>query len=147
MQNIGIMGERQIGIILSDSNDYFAPNDTIDGHFDAGIAEAPRTRRRAFDSTKVLIQTVQTVMDTVADPQFRKQFKGPVNKTEHIEDRLIVMIDETDPQLKKKSEEPELRDHEGERFSTRRARRWVPLITQSHGVLNNAVPSSGSSNW
>ena len=40
VQNIGIMGERQIGIILGDQMEYFAPGDTITGRFDAGIAEA-----------------------------------------------------------------------------------------------------------
>ena len=40
VQNIGIMGERQIGMILGDKEEYFNPNDTIQGQFDAGIAEA-----------------------------------------------------------------------------------------------------------
>ena len=40
VQNIGIMGERQIGMILGDAESYWAPGDTINGQFDAGIAEA-----------------------------------------------------------------------------------------------------------
>ena len=40
VQNIGIMGERQIGMILGDAETYWAPNDTINGQFDAGIAVA-----------------------------------------------------------------------------------------------------------
>lgn len=139
VQNIGIMGERQIGIILSDTNSYFAPNDTIDGQFDAGIAEALGLAGELFDSTKVLIQTVQTVMDsTVADPQFRKQFKGLVNKTEHIEDRLIVMIDETDPQLKKSLKSLNSATTKVNALLDTTGAPLGSLITQSRGVLNNA---------
>ncbi|MFA6623074.1 MAG: MlaD family protein [Fibrobacteraceae bacterium] len=147
VQNIGIMGERQIGIILSDSSDYFAPNDTIDGHFDAGIAEALGLAGELFDSTKVLIQTVQTVMDsTVADPQFRTQFKGLVNKTEHIEDRLIVMINETDPQLKKSLKSLNSATTKVNALLDTTGAPLGSLITQSHGVLNNADSVIGQLN-
>lgn len=102
VQNIGIMGERQIGVILGDSSQVFAPNDTIDGHFDAGIAEALGLAGELFDSTKVLIETVRVVMDsTIASPEFSEKFKGMVNKAENLEDRLSMLVDETDPQLKK----------------------------------------------
>lgn len=102
VQNIGIMGERQIGMILGDTLVYFAPNDTIEGLFDAGIAEALGLAGELFDSTKVLIQTVKMIMDsTVAAPEFQVQFKGLVKNAERLEDRLLVMVNETDPQLKR----------------------------------------------
>lgn len=102
VQNIGIMGERQIGMVLGDTLTYFLPNDTIEGHFDAGIAEALGLAGELFDSTKVLIQTVKMVMDsTVAAPEFQAQFKGLVKNAEHLEDRLLVMVNETDPELKR----------------------------------------------
>ena len=101
-QNIGIMGERQIGMILGDSSQYFNPGDTIVGLFDAGIAEAIGLAGEVFDSTKVLIQSVKGVLNsTIAAPEFQDQFKTILTKAEDLEDRLIVIVKQTDPQLKK----------------------------------------------
>lgn len=102
VQNIGIMGERQIGMILGDVEDYFAPNDTIDGQFDAGIAEAIGLAGEVCDSTMVLIKSVKNVLDsTIANPDFQKRFQTILGKAENLEDRLINVVKETDPQLKK----------------------------------------------
>lgn len=102
VQNIGIMGERQIGMILGDSIIYFNPGDTIDGQFDAGIAEAIGLAGEVFDSTKVLIESVKVVLNsTIASPEFETQFKTILAKAEDIEDRLILIVKHTDPQLKK----------------------------------------------
>lgn len=102
VQNIGIMGERQIGMILGDVEDYFVPNDTIDGQFDAGIAEAIGLAGEVCDSTMVLIKSVKNVLDsTIANPDFQKRFQTILGKAENLEDRLINVVKETDPQLKK----------------------------------------------
>ncbi len=102
VQNIGIMGERQIGVILHDSLAHYAPGDTIDGQFDAGIAEALGLAGEIIDSTKVLITSVHQVMDsTIANPEFRKQFKTMMNKAENLEDKLSRMLADADPQIKK----------------------------------------------
>lgn len=102
VQNIGIMGERQIGMILGDSIVYFNPGDTIDGQFDAGIAEAIGLAGEVFDSTKVLIESVKGVLNsTIASPEFETQFKTILAKAEDLEDRLILIVKQTDPQLKK----------------------------------------------
>ncbi len=101
VQNIGIMGERQIGVILHDSAENFAPGDTIDGQFDAGIAEALGLAGEIIDSTKVLITSVHQVMDsTISNPEFRKQFRTMLDKAESLEDRLSRMLSETDPQIR-----------------------------------------------
>lgn len=105
VQNIGIMGERQIGVILHDSSARYAPGDTIDGQFDAGIAEALGLAGEIIDSTKVLITSVHQVMDsTIANPEFRKQFRTMMNKAENLEDRLSRMLADTDPQIRKSLE-------------------------------------------
>lgn len=105
VQNIGIMGERQIGVILHDSSVRYAPGDTIDGQFDAGIAEALGLAGEIIDSTKVLITSVHQVMDsTIANPEFRKQFRTMMNKAENLEDRLSRMLADTDPQIRKSLE-------------------------------------------
>ncbi|MCQ2061969.1 MAG: MlaD family protein [Fibrobacter sp.] len=102
VQNIGIMGERQIGMILGDSTTYFAPNDTIDGQFDAGIAEALGLAGEVCDSTKVLLESVKKALNgTIADPEFQERFKTLLSKAENLEDRLMSLVNTTDPQLKK----------------------------------------------
>lgn len=102
VQNIGIMGERQIGIILGDQTDYFAPCDTITGQFDAGIAEAIGLAGELCDSTKVLLESVKHALNqTIVNPEFQERFKTLLVKAETLEDRAITMLNTTDPQLKK----------------------------------------------
>lgn len=102
VQNIGLMGERQIGILLGDSPEFYAPNDTIDGLFDAGIAEAMGLAGEVFDSAKVILQITRGILDsTVATQDFRNRFRSILQKTENLEDRVATMLDETDPQLKR----------------------------------------------
>lgn len=102
VQNIGIMGERQIGVILGDEENYFVPNDTIDGQFDAGIAEALGLAGEVCDSTKVLLEAVKQALNgTIASPDFQDRFKTLLVKAETLEDRLMGMVNTTDPQLKK----------------------------------------------
>ena len=105
VQNIGIMGERQIGMILGDSTVYFAPGDTITGQFDAGIAEAIGLAGELCDSTKVLLESVkQALNSTVVNPDFQERFKTLLVKAEKLEDRLMVMLNTADPQLRKSLE-------------------------------------------
>ncbi|MCF0216392.1 MAG: MCE family protein [Fibrobacteraceae bacterium] len=102
VQNIGIMGERQIGMILGDMEEYFAPGDTITGQFDAGIAEALGLAGELCDSTQVLLESVKKALNgTIANPEFQDRFKVLLNKAENLEDRLMTMVNTTDPALKK----------------------------------------------
>ena len=102
VQNIGIMGERQIGMILGEAETYWAPNDTINGQFDAGIAEALGLAGEVCDSTKVLLESVKEALNgTIANPDFQERFKTLLVKAEGLEDRLMTMVNTTDPQLKK----------------------------------------------
>lgn len=102
VQNIGIMGERQIGMILGDEEAYFAPGDTINGQFDAGIAEALGLAGEVCDSTKVLLESVKSALNgTIANPDFQERFRTLLTKAENLEDRLMTMVNTTDPQLKK----------------------------------------------
>lgn len=102
VQNIGIMGERQIGMILGDSTTYFAPGDTINGQFDAGIAEALGLAGEVCDSTKVLLESVkQALGQTITNPEFQERFKTLLVKAEALEDRTMKLLNTTDPQIKK----------------------------------------------
>jgi len=139
VQNIGIMGERQIGMVLGDTLAYFVPNDTIEGHFDAGIAEALGLAGELFDSTKVLIQTVKMVMDsTVAAPEFQTQFKGLVKNAAHLEDRLLVMVNETDPQLKRSLRSLNAATTKVNTLLDSSQAPIQGLLTQSQGLIKNA---------
>lgn len=101
VQNIGLMGERQVGILLGDSSANWAPGDTIEGMFDAGIAEAMGLAGEVFDSTRVLVSVVKGVVDsTFATPEFRQRFNSLLERTENLEIRVGTLIDETDPALK-----------------------------------------------
>jgi len=105
VQNIGIMGERQIGMILGDSEEYYAPGDTVDGQFDAGIAEALGLAGEVCDSTKVLLDAVKKALNgTIANAEFQDRFKTLLTKAETLEDRLMTLVNTTDPQLKKSLE-------------------------------------------
>ena len=102
VQNIGIMGERQIGMILGDAESYWAPGDTINGQFDAGIAEALGLAGEVCDSTKVLLESVKEALNgTIANPDFQERFRTILAKAESLEDRLMTMVNTTDPQIKK----------------------------------------------
>ena len=93
VQNIGIMGERQIGIILGDEENYFAPGDTITGQFDAGIAEAIGLAGELCDSTKILLESVKHALNqTIVNPDFQERFKTLLVKAEKLEDRAITML-------------------------------------------------------
>ncbi len=102
VQNIGIMGERQIGMILGDETNYFAPGDTITGQFDAGIAEALGLAGEVCDSTKVLLESVKEALNqTIVNPEFQNRFKTLLVKAENLEDRMMLLLNTTDPQIKK----------------------------------------------
>ncbi|MGL1900996.1 MAG: MlaD family protein [Fibrobacterales bacterium] len=100
VRNIGLMGERQVVISLGDSPNYLKKGDQIEGHFDAGIAEVMGYAGEVFDSTAVLLKVVKEVLDsTVANDRFKESFKSIFAKAERLEDRLEIMIDDTDPVL------------------------------------------------
>ncbi|MCQ2097217.1 MAG: MlaD family protein [Fibrobacter sp.] len=102
VQNIGIMGERQIGMILGDATEYYAPGDTVTGQFDAGIAEALGLAGEVCDSTKVLLESVkQALNQTIVNPEFQERFKTLLVKAEALEDRTMKLLNTTDPQIKK----------------------------------------------
>ncbi len=101
VQNIGLMGERQIGILLGDDSTFWKVGDTIPGLFDAGIAEAMGLAGEVFDSTRVLVNQVKMVVDsTFAIPEFRTRIHSLLIRTEALESRVATLIDETDPSLK-----------------------------------------------
>jgi len=100
VQNIGLLGERQIGILMGDAQDFLQPGDSVDGYFDAGISEAMGYAGEVFDSARVLLTIVRGVVDsTVGDPVFQQSFRRIVADAERLELRLGGLMDKTEPEL------------------------------------------------
>jgi len=100
VQNIGLLGERQIGILLGDSAKYFSTSDTIKGVFDAGIAEVMGMAGDVLDSAKIIMNIAHTILDsTVATQDFRDRFKRILEKAEDLEDQASNLVQRADPAL------------------------------------------------
>jgi phospholipid/cholesterol/gamma-HCH transport system substrate-binding protein len=90
IQNVGLMGERMIGIRLGSSPNPVSPDVPMQGHFDSGIAEAMGMLGDVFVDAKELVLIVRHLMDeTVASEEFLRTFK---NVTERL-DRLTAAVD------------------------------------------------------
>jgi len=100
VQNIGLLGERQIGILLGDSAKCFSPNDTIKGIFDAGIAEVMGMAGDVLDSAKIIMNIAHTILDsTVATQDFRDRFRRILVKAEDLEDQTSNLVQRAEPAL------------------------------------------------
>jgi phospholipid/cholesterol/gamma-HCH transport system substrate-binding protein len=100
VQNIGLLGERQIGVLLGDSAKYFSPGDTIKGFFDAGIAEVMGMAGEVLDSAKIIMNIAHAMLDsTVATQDFRDRFKRILEKAEDLEDQASSLVQRADPAL------------------------------------------------
>jgi len=100
VQNIGLLGERQIGILLGDSSRTFVESDTIRGFFDAGIAEVMGMAGEVLDSVKIVINIAHELLDsTLATQDFRDRFRRILAKAEDLEDQAIGLVRGVDPIL------------------------------------------------
>lgn len=101
IQNIGLMGERQIGIQLGQSDQYWPPGAELEGKLDAGIAEAMGVAGEVFVESETLVRSLRNIMDsTVGKPEFVASFNNVVGQTEELSTRLNAFIQEIDPQVK-----------------------------------------------
>jgi len=97
VQNIGLLGERQIGMLLGDSSRMFSPGDTIKGHFDAGIAEVMGMAGEVLDSARIIMNIAHELLDsTVATQEFRDRFNRILAKAEDLEDQASELIRRAD---------------------------------------------------
>ena len=101
IQNIGLMGERQIGIMLGHSAESFAPSAEMEGKLDAGIAEAMGIAGEVFVESETLVRSLHAIMDsTVGKPEFVATFNNVVSQTEELSTRLNTFIHDIDPKVK-----------------------------------------------
>ncbi len=96
VQNVGIMGERAIGIELSSKGTAFTPGENrphIPGMFDTGIAEAMGMLGTILGDVELLLAQITGVVDsTVGAPSFTQQFNRIVyrlNSVTEVADNLV----------------------------------------------------------
>jgi len=100
VQNIGLLGERQIGMLLGDSSVFWTEKDTIQGQFDAGIAEVMGMAGEVLDSARIIMNIAHTMLDsTIATQDFRDRFHRILQKAEDLEDQATNLIARADPAL------------------------------------------------
>lgn len=100
VQNIGLMGERMIGIQLSEKGAAIKPSTkrtetVIDGAFDSGIAEAMGMLGSVMTDIRTLIANVAAIVDsTVGDTSFYTAFHRIVSRLDSVT-RLAQSLVET----------------------------------------------------
>ena len=102
IQNIGLMGERQVGILMGDSKENYATGAELEGRLDAGIAEAMGVGGEVFVESQEIVRSLKAVMDsTVAKPEFIASFNRVVKQTDELSRRLNQFLSEVDPKVKR----------------------------------------------
>ncbi|MDR0518004.1 MAG: MlaD family protein [Fibromonadaceae bacterium] len=100
VQNIGLLGERQIGVLLGDSSKMYSAGDTIIGNFDAGIAEVMGMAGEVLDSARLVMNIAHEMLDsTIATPDFKNRFNRILEKAESLEDQANYLMQRIDPAL------------------------------------------------
>lgn len=103
VQNIGIMGERGIGILYSDKGRPIKANTKSDtsfvpGVFDPGIAEAMSMLGVVLAEVETLVENVSSIVqNTVGDTAFVTVFKTLVNRLDTISNVAQVLLSENKP--------------------------------------------------
>ena len=98
VQNIGLMGERNIMIQLSDQGQTYLPDrergdegPVLNGYFDSGIAEAMGMVGTVLGEVRTLVRNVETIVDnTVGDTTFVVFFKTVVARL----DTVTLMVEQ-----------------------------------------------------
>lgn len=98
VQNIGLMGERVVGILLNNAGSLVKPNNAntgeetpVQGHFDSGIAEAMGAIGDVLADVEVMIRNVQGIIDhTVGDTAFVTFFQTTVSRL----DTVVALVEE-----------------------------------------------------
>lgn len=92
VQNIGLMGERNIMVQLSDQGQVYPPDNrrdksapVLEGYFDSGIAEAMGMVGTVLSEVRVVVRNVESVLNsTVADSTFLVFFRTVVGRLDTV---------------------------------------------------------------
>ncbi len=100
IQNIGLMGERQVGIRLGAAEAVATQQDTLQGTLDAGIAEAMGLAGEVFVEAEGLVASLRSVVDsTVGRPEFTQTFNELLNETRQLSRELDGFMAEMKPKV------------------------------------------------
>ena len=100
IQNIGLMGERQLGIQLGQGADA-APGHAFRGGVDAGIAEAMGAAGEAVAEARALVRAVRVAVDsTVGHPEFAVRVTALLDAAESVAARMDRLAADLDPQVR-----------------------------------------------
>jgi phospholipid/cholesterol/gamma-HCH transport system substrate-binding protein len=100
VQNIGLMGERIIGIQLSEKGARLKHNGKgnityIRGHFDSGIAEAVGMVGTVLADVRMLVANVASIIDsTVGDTSFYNAFRNIVGRLDSVTVLALSLIED-----------------------------------------------------
>jgi phospholipid/cholesterol/gamma-HCH transport system substrate-binding protein len=101
IQNIGLMGERQLGISMGAAAANAAPGDTFGGTLDAGIAEAMGAAGEAIAEAEELVRSVRRAVDsTVGRPEFAGRVNALLASAEELAARMNRLAADIDPQIR-----------------------------------------------
>ncbi len=101
IQNIGLMGERQLGIAMGKAERFAGPGATFEGKLDAGIAEAMGAAGEALAEAQALVRSVRAAVDgTVGKPEFAERVNALLASAEGIAARLDRLAADIDPQVR-----------------------------------------------
>ena len=107
VQNIGLMGERMVGVQLSGKGTLCQPNGKgkngiryINGYFDTGIAEAMGMVGTVLGDVRVLVRNVSLIVDsTVGDTVFFKKFRRIVLRLDTVTSMAENLIGNNRPSI------------------------------------------------
>jgi phospholipid/cholesterol/gamma-HCH transport system substrate-binding protein len=109
VQNIGLMGERMVGVQLETAGKRIQPNGKkkseivfIDGYFDTGIAEAMGMIGTVLTDVRALVKNIDWIVDgTVGDTSFFMQFKRIVSRLETVTGAVERLIADNRPSIER----------------------------------------------
>lgn len=101
IQNIGLMGERQLAIRLGSAEEALAPGEMFEGRLDAGIAEAMGAAGAAALEAERLVNTLRGVVDsTVGRPGFAERVNALLEAAEDVSERLTSLTRDIEPRVR-----------------------------------------------
>ncbi len=118
IQNIGLMGERQMGIHLGNAKEIMPPGGTFMGKLDAGIAEAMGVVGEVFIEVDALVKTMRRTMDSsLGHPEFAGRINKLLVATEEMTYRLSALTKDVDPKIRQGAKSFQELGKEANRFT------------------------------
>jgi len=140
VQNIGLMGERMVGVQLSEKGTSYKPNNPgktpvayINGRFDTGIAEAMGMVGSVLGDVRELVRNVSCIVDsTVGDTMFYKKFRRIVRRLDTVSVMAEDLIADNRPAINRSI------------VSVDKAASGVRALIDSNAARVNAIVSNGA---